>query len=192
MMSKYKTPIQLFVVFEKMQIQLWTSTASNPNFFHVHIPQKWFYSINIYFKKNIFFTNSNLIDSSAVDCSNYKNTDVKLDYFLINNKLIVFYVYYFYYLKIKINLSLIYNFLTKSHFQSIDLVYNNAGWIERETSEMFGINYSFKKDLRKLLLDYSTLENPLLKLYPSEGFFDVFYNFFDNQVTVGEISSVEL
>jgi len=127
-----------------------------------------------------------------VDCSNYKNSGVKLDYFLINNKLIVFYVYYFYYLKIKINLSLIYNFLTKSHFQSIDLVYNNAGWIERETSEMFGINYSFKKDLRKLLLDYSTLENHLLKLYPSEGFFDVFYNFFDNQVTVGEISSVEL
>ena len=101
-------------------------------------------------------------------------------------------MYYFYYLKIKINLSLIYNFLTKPHLQSIDLVYNNAGWIERETSEMFGINYSFKKDLRKLLLDYSTLENPLLKLYPSEGFFDVFYNFFDNQVTAGEISSVEL
>ena len=57
---------------------------------------------------------------------------------------------------------------------------------------MFGVNYYFKKDLRKLLLDYSSLENPMLKVYPSEGFFDVFYNFFDNQVTSGEISVVEL
>ena len=192
MMSKYKTPIQLFVIFEKIQIQLWTSSSNNPNFFHIHISKKWFYSLNIYFKKSLFFTNSILVDSSVVDCNNYKNNSNKLDYFLINNKLIVFYIYYFYFLKIKINISLMYNFITKSNLQSIDLIYNNSNWIERETSEMFGVNYYFKKDLRKLLLDYSSLENPMLKVYPSEGFFDVFYNFFDNQVTSGEISVVEL
>ena len=40
---------------------------------------------------------------------------------------------------------------------------------------MFGINFKHKKDIRKLLTDYSNFENPLLKSYPSEGFFDVFY-----------------
>jgi hypothetical protein len=57
---------------------------------------------------------------------------------------------------------------------------------------MYGVNYFFKKDVRKLLLDYSSLENPMLKIYPTEGFFDVFYNFFDNQVITIESSSVEL
>ena len=57
---------------------------------------------------------------------------------------------------------------------------------------MFGLNYRFKKDLRKLLVDYSTMDNPLLKSYPLEGFFDVFYNFFDDQVLCVESSNIEL
>ena len=57
---------------------------------------------------------------------------------------------------------------------------------------MFGINFFFKKDLRKLLTDYSNLENPLLKNYPTEGFTDIFYNFFEDQVTLSNNSSVEL
>ncbi len=192
MMHKYKIPIQLFVIFEKINIQLWTSDSNKPNFFHIHLPIKWFYSLNIFFNKSIFFTNSILVDSSAVDCYNYKISNTKLDYFLFNNKLIIFYIYYFYFLKIKINISIMYNMYTKSMVYSIDNIYKNSNWIERETSEMYGVNYFFKKDVRKLLLDYSSLENPMLKIYPTEGFFDVFYNFFDNQVITIESSSVEL
>jgi NADH:ubiquinone oxidoreductase subunit C len=57
---------------------------------------------------------------------------------------------------------------------------------------MFGVNYTHKKDMRKLLTDYSSFENPLLKSYPSEGFFDVFYNFFEDQVVIGNKSVIEL
>ena len=58
---------------------------------------------------------------------------------------------------------------------------------------MFGINYFNKKDVRKLLIDYSSFENPLLKTYPTEGFFDIFYNFFEDQVVTNDASSfVEL
>lgn len=85
-----------------------------------------------------------------------------------------------------------YNFYKKPQLASIEGLYKNAGWIERETAEMYGINYKNKKDVRKLLTDYSNFENPMLKSYPSEGFFDVFYNFFDDQVVLTNNSVVEL
>ena len=64
------------------------------------------------------------------------------------------------------------NRLTK--IPSIDKIYKSASWLERETGEMFRISYNQKTDSRRLLLDYSKQENPLLKDYPTEGFNDVF------------------
>ena len=75
---------------------------------------------------------------------------------------------------------------------SIDKIYKNANWLERETSEMYGILYYNKNDTRKLLLDYSKIENPLLKDFPSEGLQDVFFNFFENQVTISKNEIIEL
>lgn len=193
MIQKYKIPIQLFIVFEKIQIQLWTSSSNLPNHFFVHLPQKWLFSVNLFFKKELFFWNSYLVDSSAIDTLNYKITNTYLTTFLKTNNIIIFYIYYFYFLKIKINISVVYNNFLKKHLSSIDGIFLNSNWIERETSEMFGINYFNKKDVRKLLIDYSSFENPLLKTYPTEGFFDVFYNFFEDQVVTNDASSfVEL
>jgi len=64
--------------------------------------------------------------------------------------------------------------------------------LERETGEMFKISYNFKTDTRRLLLDYSRQENPLLKDYPVEGFSDAFYNFFEDQVVYNNSTVVEL
>ncbi len=79
-----------------------------------------------------------------------------------------------------------------SSINSIDKIFKNANWVERETSEMYNINYIWKNDTRKILIDYSKNEYPLLKNYPSEGFQDVFYNFFENQVAVNRNEVVEL
>lgn len=57
---------------------------------------------------------------------------------------------------------------------------------------MYGVFFFFKQDGRKLLLDYSKIENPMLKHFPSEGLADVFYNFFFNQVTTIKNETVEL
>jgi len=57
---------------------------------------------------------------------------------------------------------------------------------------MYNINYQWKNDTRKILIDYCKNEYPLLKNYPSEGFQDVFYNFFEGQVTVSRNEVVEL
>ncbi len=82
------------------------------------------------------------------------------------------------------------NKLTK--VTSLDKIYKSASWLERETGEMFRVSYSLKTDSRRLLLDYSKQENPLLKDYPTEGFNDVFYNFFEDQVVYNNSTVVEL
>jgi NADH dehydrogenase (ubiquinone) Fe-S protein 3 len=64
--------------------------------------------------------------------------------------------------------------------------------LERETSEMFKISFLNKTDTRRLLLDYSKHENPLLKDFPTEGFNDVFYSFFEDQVIYNTTTVVEL
>ena len=75
---------------------------------------------------------------------------------------------------------------------SIDKLFKSSSWLERETGEMFKISFLSKVDTRRLLLDYSKQENPLLKDYPVEGFNDVFYSFFDDQVISKNATTIEL
>ena len=53
--------------------------------------------------------------------------------------------------------------------QSIAELYSTAWWLERELSEMHGICFAAKKDLRNLMLQYGDSTAPLRKLYPSVG-----------------------
>jgi len=191
MYKKYNFPINIFLVFEKITPVVWSSKVLQPNNFYIFMNSEWFYSLNVFMKNELFFFNSTLLENSAIDCLKYSNTN-KISFLFKKNRILIFYLYYFYALKMKINFLINYNFFEKSRFVSIDSIYPNANWLERETSEMFGINYSFKKDVRKLLLDYSKLENPLLKDFPSEGFNDVFYNFFEEQVCFRTNNVVEL
>lgn len=71
----------------------------------------------------------------------------------------------------KLRLTLIYSYsITKNNeLMSIDKLYENSQWLERETSEMFNVNYFFKKDTRSLLLDYPRKNFPLLKDFPTES-----------------------
>jgi len=191
-------PVQLFLVFEKLNSKLWISKKLNSNHSLILIPNNWLYAINIFFKKELLLSNITLIENSAIDTSNYNITSVEnnlnpnnLENFFFNNKLLVFYNYYNYFLKSKITLFLIVGKLAKS-IDSIDRIFNNANWLERETSEMYGINFKWKTDTRKLLLDYSKIEHPLLKEFQCEGTQDVFYNIFNNQITTLKNETVEL
>ena len=64
--------------------------------------------------------------------------------------------------------------------------------MERETSEMYNIPFSQKTDVRRILLDYSKLENPLLKKFPCEGYNELFYSIFENQVVIKSSETIEL
>ena len=192
MYKKYIFPINIFIVFEKLNTNIWSSKLLKPNHFFLLIDQNWFYALNLYFKNDLFLNNSTLIDNSAVDTLKFSKINNNLDFFFKKNRIIVYYSYYFYNLKLKLNIILLNNLLKKNKVTSIDKIYKNANWLERETSEMFGVNYYNKKDIRKLLLDYSKIENPLLKDFPVEGFSEAFYDFFEDQVIFLNNDSIEL
>ena len=53
---------------------------------------------------------------------------------------------------------------------SIDEIYANANWLEREIWDLFGIKFIYHKDLRRILTDYGFVGHPLLKYFPLTGF----------------------
>lgn len=191
MYKKYTLPLSIFVVFENINPVVWTSESFYPNSYIFYLNQSWFYSINLFFKNEVFFSNSTLLENSAID--NQKNFDfLKKFQLTIQSRVLLFYVYHFFTLKSNIILLTSYDNIKLNKISSLDKIFKSASWLERETGEMFKISYNFKTDTRRLLLDYSRQENPLLKDYPVEGFSDAFYNFFEDQVVYNNSTVVEL
>lgn len=189
--KKYTLPLSIFVVFEKIKPVLLTSESLYPNSYMLYLNKSWVYSLNLFFKNEVFLSNSTLLEMSAIDNQKTLKFLSKID-FVFKNRLILFYLYYFYSLKSKIIVLTTHSNTNLNRIASVDKLFKSANWLERETSEMFGISYSFKTDTRCLLLDYSKQENPLLKDYPVEGFNDVFYSLFEDQVVYNDSTVVEL
>lgn len=59
---------------------------------------------------------------------------------------------------------------------SLETIFSNSNWLERELTEFFNIQVSNRLDTRNLLLDYNITVNPLLKIYPTEGHQEIFFN----------------
>lgn len=189
----YKFPIQLFVIFETAKPIIFTSQFLLPNHFCFYLPASWLYFMNFMMKTELFFTKGFLIDSSAVDTKNYNQEWFTNIYKQTPASLFLFSSYYFYYLQIKMSVFTFYNSaVTANLLWSVETIYFNANWLERETAEMFGVFYLKKLDNRILLLDYSKNENPMLKSFPCEGFFETYYNFFELNVLPLQIETIEL
>jgi len=195
MYKKYQFPLFLFIILEKSSITFWTSKILSPNHFICLMDKSWGYLLNQILKNEVFLAKSALVENSSVDTISFSNDNFLINFFSKHNRNLVYYSYYMYFMKIRLTLFYFCSNsgnITSGGLTSIDRIYKNANWLERETSEMYGIYYYWKSDTRKLLLDYTKHENPLLKDFPSEGFQDVFYNFFENQVTVNHNEVVEL
>jgi NADH dehydrogenase (ubiquinone) Fe-S protein 3 len=81
---------------------------------------------------------------------------------------------------------------TKNPLFSSSFLYKNAVWLEREFIEMYGGLVHSLYDTRNLLLEYSFTENPLVKTYPTEGFVDIYYDFFRDQLCYVNHDYIEL
>jgi len=53
---------------------------------------------------------------------------------------------------------------------SINEIYSNANWLEREIWDFFGVKFIYHMDLRRILTDYGFVGHPLLKYFPLIGF----------------------
>nr|YP_010632220.1 NADH dehydrogenase subunit 9 [Cryptocaryon irritans]WBP62336.1 NADH dehydrogenase subunit 9 [Cryptocaryon irritans] len=189
MYKKYEFPLNIFIILEKDDLKFFTSEKLTPNHYICLIKPNSIFLLNQILKNEFSLTGSMLIELSSIDSLKYNKIIEDLTILFKKNRNLIFYIYYFFSIKTKLTFI---TYQNKKNIFSIDSIYKNAGWLEREVSEMFNINFSFKKDLRKLLLDYSKDEYPMLKDFNSEGLSDVFYNFFEENVSYLNNDNVEL
>ena len=185
--KKYQFPINLFIIFEKINPVIYTSQVLTPNHYVCFIPNKWYYGFNLVLKKELFYSFSNLTDISCIDTLKYDKFIPEQD--VINNKRFLIYnIYYFYWIKVRMTLVQFSDY----KIESIDSIYKNSSWLEREVGEMYGLKYNNKKDNRSLLLDYSRNEYPMLKDFPCEGYYEIYYDFFENKLQYIKNEFIEL
>jgi NADH:ubiquinone oxidoreductase subunit C len=59
---------------------------------------------------------------------------------------------------------------------SITELFFAANWLEREVSELNGIFFTGKKDIRNLMLQYGDSSSPFQKSFPTIGLKEMYYN----------------
>jgi len=84
-------------------------------------------------------------------------------------------IFFFFDLKNNTNLSCKFS-KSKNVVTTLEDLFFNANWCEREVSEMGGIFFSGKNDNRNLLMSYSDFFFPLKKYFPSVGLFEMYYD----------------
>jgi NADH dehydrogenase (ubiquinone) Fe-S protein 3 len=67
---------------------------------------------------------------------------------------------------------------------SVESIFPNAGWYERETWDMFGIFFQENQDLRRILTDYGFEGYPLRKDFPLSGYVECRYDDTQKRVVV--------
>lgn len=63
--------------------------------------------------------------------------------------------------------------LCTSYTTSIEYIYSNANWLEREVFDLYGIFFSNHPDLRRILTDYGFEFYPFRKDFPLSGYTEV-------------------
>lgn len=187
--SLYKFPFQLFLILEKMPVTFFTSEALTSNHYVLYIPKQWKISLITALKYETGTSLSYLVDSTAVDTYKYsmfskdENYNIELSRFLrVDNYASIFN---------RLRYTIIES-ATRKPLYSSSIIFKNAIWLEREFLEMYGPLLNTIYDTRNLLLEYSFTENPMLKTYPTEGFVDIYYDFFRDQLCYVNHDYVEL
>lgn len=152
---------------------------------NVFITHENLYYLTLHFKLSSFFYSVQLSDIFVYETPSTNNTKIN-DYAqtpTIENSLIVYNFHsilhqqrFFIFVLNSPQKNISTNFFNKNILSSITELFLNANWLERENSELNGIFFSGKKDLRNLMLQYGDSSTPLKKSFPSIGTREIFYD----------------
>lgn len=135
----------------------------------------------MHIKLSSIFYSTQLIDIFAYDIiikKNFKNSYIynNLNLLVYNFHLINYQQRFFFFLLNNHTLNYKNNFYNLMYINSITELFPNSNWLEREISELHGIFFLGKKDLRNLMLPYGDSSSPMQKSFPSIGFKDIYYD----------------
>ena len=154
------------LVYNKFLIKLLPnviiSSSIKKNNIYLVLNKKDIFFLVSFLKFSFFCKFNNFISISCTDYIDNKNR-FELFYNLLSNK------YNF-----RIFLKLYCNELDS--VISISNIFKGSGWYEREVWDMFGVFFSFNKNLRRILTDYGFIGYPFRKDFPQTGFFEIRYD----------------
>lgn len=161
-LSKYELIFKKIQQYQEHLNRYWLALFINLYFIVGVIYRNIFKNVIKYLQKSIFHKYNLLIDISVVDFPG-KQLRFQVNYFLLSC---------FYNNRIQLQI------YTKEilSLNSISLLYPGATWLEREVYDLYGIIFSFQKDLRRILTDYAFKGFPLRKDFPLTGFYEIYYN----------------
>jgi NADH:ubiquinone oxidoreductase subunit C len=176
--KKHIFPLHLFLFFEGASHTYWTSSVVKPNHAVTFWPAHTMAALAHVLRLETQLASSFLVDSSCVDTSGYPSDSFELSGLWGAHPRLYFSLYYFYHIKFKITFCT----LPRGALPSAVGAYANAGWLEREAGEMFGLPLYPKPDARSLLLDYAAESAPMGRLYPCVGDSEILYSPLDEEV----------
>lgn len=142
--------------------------------------QKKFYYLSLHIKLSSLFYSTQLVDIFAYELplnSNSANATTNNNSILVYNFHSLHTQQRFFFFVLNGSFGSV-NKKTIKFFNNISIseLFLNANWLEREISELHSVFFSYKKDLRNLLLPYGDSSAPMLKSFPSIGTREVFYD----------------
>jgi len=174
-----------YILFHTNQIFLKYLQRNDKNL-NIYINESNLYFLTLHLKLSSLFYSTQLSDIFSYETPNNVNADnVKSNskIALVNNSILVYNFHsvmfqqrFFIFVILNSKQNINKNSISWNSLKSITELFLNANWLEREISELHGIFFLGKKDLRNLMLPYGDTSAPMRKSFPSIGIKEIFYD----------------
>jgi len=153
---------------------------------NIYINENNLYFLTLHLKLSSLFYSTQLCEIFSYEIpttNNIKNTKNENKTAILNSSMLVYNFHsiifqqrFFIFVNLTSKKNINKNSTSWNSLNSITELFLNANWLEREVSELHGIFFSGKKDLRNLMLTYGDTSAPMRKSFPSIGIKEVFYD----------------
>jgi NADH:ubiquinone oxidoreductase subunit C len=174
-----------YILFNTNQIFLKYLQRNDKNL-NVYINENNLYFLALHLKLSSLFYSTQLSDMFAYETpnnTNVNNIQNSDKIALVNNSILVYNFHsvmfqqrFFIFVILNSKQNINKTSTSWSSLKSITELFLNANWLEREISELHGIFFLGKKDLRNLMLPYGDTSAPMRKSFPSIGIKEIFYD----------------